>query len=243
MGDAPPISEDEAMAALMARNPSQPREESEVAKNIGVQLKHMELQSPSLSVRRRIRDISARLQPEKVIEVGSGIGHLSSWLLDLWEREDVRPLSYELVESGPKFGVILKRLLQRYSMVDGARVVVGKFEQLAAESAAWQAASSSISSQTAEASLGDAPLRIPADLIIIDVGDSSQCSCIRASLPLLSENGWIITIEPDVPGEDETDQDKIAAFQDWIDLIKEISQSRRMAFQPLTGGTLVVIGN
>ena len=243
MEDTATISQDEAIAALLARNPAQPRDEPEVAANIGVQLKHMELQSPSLSIRRRIRDICARLQPTGVIEVGAGIGHLSSWLLDLWQREDERPSSYELVEAGPKFGVILKRLLQRYSKVTGARVVVGKFEQLAAEATAWNAASSSISTQSAEASLGEAPLHLPADLVIVDVGESGLSNCIRAALPLLSNDGWLLTIEPEVPAEDETDQDKIEAFQEWIDLVKDVSQNRRMAFQPLTGGTIVAIGN
>ena len=75
------------------------------------------------------------------------------------------------------------------------------------------------------------------------MGESGQSNCIRAALPLLSDTGWLLTIEPEVPAEDETDQGKIEAFQEWIDLVKEVSQNRRMAFQPLTGGTIVAIGN
>ena len=38
----------------------------------------MELTSMPTGLRRRIRDIISRVQPKRVCEVGSGIGHLSA---------------------------------------------------------------------------------------------------------------------------------------------------------------------
>ncbi len=236
----------EALASILSRNLEQPREEPEVANNIGQQLLHMELTSAPLSIRRRIRDVVATLRPTRILEVGSGIGHLSAWLLDLWDRQEQPPESYELVESGSRFSVILKRLLQRYDATEWARVTVGRFEQLAAESQAWQAAASTAATETAAASLGSSPLQVPADLIIIDVGESVQSACIEAALPLLSKVGVLLTIEPEVP-TGEVDEDDVAAlaqlvsFQAWIDLIRELSNSHHLAFQPLTGGTLVAV--
>ena len=246
MGEENDIQMHEALASILSRNPKQPREEPEVANNIGQQLLHMELTSAPLSIRRRIRDVVATLRPTRILEVGSGIGHLSAWLLDLWERQSKTPESYELVESGARFSVILTRLLQRYDAADWARVTVGGFEQLAAESTAWQAAAATAVSQTAVASLGDSPLLVPADLIIIDVGESSQSACIEAALPLLSNAGVLLTIEPEVPiGEvdaaDVAAQAQIVSFQAWIDLIRQLSDSHHLAFQPLTGGTLVAV--
>ena len=238
----------EALASILSRNREQPREEPEVAHNIGQQLLHMELTSAPLSIRRRIRDVAATLRPARVLEIGSGIGHLSAWLLDLWEREGQSPESYELVESGVKFSVILKRLLQRYDATEWAKVKVGRFEQLAAETHAWQAAASTAVSQTAAASLGDSPLQIPVDLVIIDVGESAQSACIEAALPLLSKSGVILTIEPEVPTGEADEEDaaamsKVESFQAWINLIRDLSTSHHLAFQPLTGGTLVAVSS
>ena len=71
------LSIEDALAALMAKDPDMPREEPDVAASIGAQLEHMELTSMPTGLRRRIRDIVARVQPKRVCEVGSGIGHSS----------------------------------------------------------------------------------------------------------------------------------------------------------------------
>jgi hypothetical protein len=89
---------------LLSKSEVLSRNEPEVAANIGEQLKHMELQSLPLSVRRRIRDVIARVKPQNVVEVGAGIGHLSAWLYDLWQDEELQPERYVLVEGGGKFG-------------------------------------------------------------------------------------------------------------------------------------------
>jgi hypothetical protein len=77
------------------------------------------------------------------------------------------------------------------------------------------------------------------------VGEEKS-ECIRQALPLLSEGGIILTAEPEVPtddpaADDEFGQARIAAFQGWMDLIKELSSNHHLAFQPITGGTLVAI--
>ena len=69
------LSIEDALAALLANNPEQPRDEPEVAASIGAQLEHMELDAMPTSLRRRIRDIISRVQPARVCEIGSGIGH------------------------------------------------------------------------------------------------------------------------------------------------------------------------
>ena len=51
------LSIEDALAALMAKDPDMPREEPDVAASIGAQLEHMELTSMPTGLRRRIRDI------------------------------------------------------------------------------------------------------------------------------------------------------------------------------------------
>ena len=82
MGEGKGLQLDGALASLLAKDPSQPRKEPEIAANISTQLKHMELSALPLSMMRRIRDISHRIKPKIVIEVGAGIGNLSAWLFD-----------------------------------------------------------------------------------------------------------------------------------------------------------------
>ena len=72
---------------LLSKHEELVREEPQIAANIGEQLKHMDLESLPLTVRRRIRDVAARHKPANVVEVGAGIGHLSAWLFDLWQDE------------------------------------------------------------------------------------------------------------------------------------------------------------
>jgi len=245
MGDGKVLQLDEALASLLAKDSSQPRKEPEIAANISTQLKHMELSALPLSMMRRIRDIVHRIKPKAVIEIGAGIGNLSAWLFDLWQRESEQPESYELVESGPKFGIILNRLIKRYDADNWARSRVAKFAAISAEAKAWKLAAASSANVAAQGSMGDCPLNYPADLIIVDVGEDNS-ECIRQALPLLSDGGVILTAEPEVPTDDPAEDDefgqaRIAAFQGWMDLIKELSITHHLAFQPITGGTLVAI--
>ena len=59
---------EEVLAAVLAADNSLSRDEPEVAANIGQQLEHMGLTTWSISVRRRIRDSVARLEPKKIIQ-------------------------------------------------------------------------------------------------------------------------------------------------------------------------------
>ena len=72
---------EEVLSTLLTANNELSRDEPQVAANIGAQLEHMGLSTWSISVRRRIRDAISRIEPKNVIEIGSGIGHLSAWLI------------------------------------------------------------------------------------------------------------------------------------------------------------------
>ena len=145
------------MAALLSKNPDQPKDEPDVAASIGAQLEHMELDSMPTSLRRRIRDIISRVEPNRVCEVGSGIGHLSAWLLDHWSSNP-KPEHFDMIEAGGKFGVILTRLIRRYDSEVWAHIRVGDFESLCAELDSWNAANTT----TDEAAATTAPpLRAP----------------------------------------------------------------------------------
>jgi len=135
----------EILAQLLSKDADQPRHEPEIAANINEQLQHMGLSTWSISLLRRLRDALARQQPKRLLEVGSGIGHRSAWLLDLVERKVNSYDTYTLVEQGGKFGVILHRLLTRYDALNWASVVVGEPVQLAAEHQAWSLASATTS--------------------------------------------------------------------------------------------------
>ena len=241
------LSIEDALAALLAKNPDQPKDEPEVASSIGAQLEHMELDSMPTSLRRRIRDIIARVQPKRVCEVGSGIGHLSAWLVDHWSNNSP-PEHYDMIEAGGKFGVILTRLLRRYDAEDWAHVRVGEFESLCAELDSWQAANTTTDEVAATTS---PPLRAPYEIIIVDVGDIGRVSTIKRSFELLVPGGLILTAEPEVPvddvgeipetGPENADQARVAAFNEWTQFISEISQTNPVGFVPLFGGTLVGI--
>ena len=241
------LSIEDALAALLAKNPDQPKDEPEVASSIGAQLEHMELDSMPTSLRRRIRDIIARVQPKRVCEVGSGIGHLSAWLVDHWSNNSP-PEHYDMIEAGGKFGVILTRLLRRYDAEDWAHVRVGEFESLCAELDSWQAANTTTDEVAATTS---PPLRAPYEIIIVDVGDIGRVATIKRSLELLVPGGLILTAEPEVPvddvgeipetGPENADQARVAAFNEWTQFISEISQTNPVGFVPLFGGTLVGI--
>ena len=221
------------LAELLGPETTLSREEPEIATNIGIQLEHMGLTPRSISVLRRIRDIVARIRPRVILEVGGGIGHLSAWLFDLFEDEGTRPDRYAILEEGSRFAVIIKRLLDRYQADKYAEIIVGECVILTSEMAAWRMAGSD---------LGSAPLPPNTDLILVDAATPRLTEIIRSVLPLLSDGGLIITLEPNAPeGERDAEDPEVSGFNSWIELIKELDQSRDLAFLPLYGGTLVAI--
>ena len=234
-----------ALATLLSKDSARSRDEPEIAANIGAQLAHMEIKSWPISIRRRVRDIVGRLQPKRVCEVGAGIGHLSAWLMDMWEDEP-HPLSYQLVEAGGKFGVILYRLLERYSARGWAEVKVGRFEQLVAEQKAWEAANTSSVGNIALSDAREPILATPFDCIVVDVDIQSLVVCLKSALASISPGGIILTVEPEVPtgdfdDDDEVGQSVVEGFQKWIDFIHAVSSENDLAFQPVYGGTIVAI--
>ena len=241
------LSIEDALAALLANNPDQPRDEPEVAASIGAQLEHMELDSMPTSLRRRIRDIISRVQPARVCEIGSGIGHLGAWLLDYWSSTET-PEHFDLIEAGGKFGVILTRLVRRYDAEAWAHVRVGDFESLCAELDTWRAANTTTDDV---ASTSPPPLCAPYQIIIVDVGDIGRVAAIRRAFDLLVPGGLILTAEPEVPVDDVGDipqsgalnpeQARVVAFNEWVQFISEIGETHPVGFVPLFGGTLVGI--
>ena len=226
------------LSKLLDRNTDSSRDEPEVAANIGEQLKHMELKSLPISLRRRIRDVVAQIKPQNIVEVGAGIGHLSAWLFDEWETTEHTPSRYIMVEAGGKFGVILTRLIERYNASKWAQVVVGEWNEIIAEQRSWVAANTSSSENSM---ISKSPLPTNIDICIIDVGWENQNACIMGAVPLLGENSIILTSEPDVPDENETDENKIAAFNEWIVLVKMLNETHEIGFVPMFGGTLIGI--
>lgn len=223
---------------LLAKDGDQPRGEPEIAANIHEQLRHMGLSTWSISVHRRLRDAIARQEPQSLLEVGAAIGHRTAWLLDIVDRTK-RPLkALTLVEQGGKFGVILKRLLNRYDALAWSSVVVGEPLQLAAEHQAWSLASATGSE------LSDTPFEAAYDAIVVDGPSPVRAQLVRTYLPLLSPNGILYTVEPDMPtGEvDEEDAEGMAlvdGFNSWIEVVNETQSTHHVAFMPLFGGTLV----
>ncbi len=220
---------------VLSKSDETQRDEPEVAATIGTQLLHMNLESLPIALRRRIRDIGWRIEPNSVIEIGAGIGHLSSWMMDLWSEEQ-HPKNYFLVESGGKFGVILKRLVDRYEASDWAEVIVGDWREIISQ---FQSQKTS-GKNTLMPSLTET-LTNGVDMIIVDVGWKNHNDCIIASLPLLSECGILVCAEPEVPLETETNSEKIAQFNEWISLVKMVNSTHQMGFVPLFGGTVIGI--
>ncbi len=231
-------SERDALAWLMSEDENLTKEEPQLASAISQQLKHMELSSLDIVSIRRIRDVALRHNPKKIIEVGGGIGYLSSWILDIFSSQENKP-EYTIVESGNKFAAILLRLIQRFNAVEWAKIISMKFQELVGECNAWLLSNKAlINSSNLEAINSPAP--VPSDLIIIDVGSEEQVECIRDGLTILAKNGLLLTIEPPVPFEGASNE-HIDQFQNWIDLIREIKDSHRVAFVPLEKTTLVGI--
>jgi len=214
-----------------------PRDEPEIAANIHEQLQHMGLVSWPISVIRRVRDGVSKVSPQTVLEVGGGIGHRSAWLLDLFESQS-KPKRYDIVEQGNKFAVIIKRLIDRYEASSWTNIKVGELPTLAAETMAWKAAT------ITGLDSGDAPLSTSYDVIIVDEPTENLAKNIESSLPLLTQNGVLVTTEPMVPtGDvDEDDESKMATvsgFNNWIELIKTAQQQYYIAFVPVFEGTIV----
>ena len=146
---------EEVLAAVLAADNSLSRDEPEVAANIGQQLEHMGLTTWSISVRRRIRDSVARLEPKKIIQTGASIGHLTAWIFDHFEGKDGLE-EFQIIEEGNRFAVILSRLRERYSSVPSS-IVVGMPTLLTSELKAWNISK-----------IGDPPMIAKADAIIVD---------------------------------------------------------------------------
>jgi len=220
---------DEVLSALLAPAKELSRDEPEVAANIGIQIEHMGLETWSISVRRRIRDAVAKLEPKRIIEAGAGIGHLTAWLLDHFSGGN-GPDSFQIVEEGNRFAVILARLCERYSD-SPSRIIVGRPSTLVAEARAWNLAG---------AEIGDAPIGPKADCIIVHAQLATLSVEISALLTMLSPNGVLFTVEPTPPvGERDDSDPEVVGFNSWMELIRTTNDTHHLAFSPLFGGTIV----
>ncbi len=218
---------EDVLAAVLSADKELSRDEPEVAANIGKQLEHMGLSTWSISVRRRIRDAVARLQPKTIIQTGAAIGHLSAWILDHYEgRNDLE--KFQIIEEGNRFAVILARLCQRYSEVP-TNIVVGSPSLLTSELKAWTISK-----------VGDSPILERADAIIVDAPMERLAEDVGAMLPLLNSNGVLFTTEPTPPeGERNSDDQEVVGFNNWMELIRKSNETHHIAFAPLFGGTIV----
>ena len=220
---------EEVLSTLLTANNELSRDEPQVAANIGAQLEHMGLSTWSISVRRRIRDAISRIEPKNVIEIGSGIGHLSAWLMDHFES-NTSPEIFQMVEEGNRFAVILTRLKDRYSSVN-SKVIVGKTAILAGETKAWKLSGGIV---------GEPPLKENADAIIVNSQLDRIASDIESMLPLMSKNGVLLTVEPIPPVGDRAEDDpEVVGFNKWMELIKSTTENYHIAFMPIFGGTIV----
>ena len=237
---APPIDKAEALAQLLSADPLRARDEPEIAGNISTQLQHMGLSPWSISVHRRLRDALGRLKPNRIIEVGGGIGHRSAWVYDLFTVDGFTPERYDIIENGAKFAVILHRLMTRFEAEKYTKIVVGVLDSLVGETMAWKAASST------GLEVGDVPIQTEADAIIVDGKSSIRAKNVELMLPFLAPGGVLFTLEPDMPvGDvDADDIDGMAlvdGFNAWIELIQKCNDTHHIGFMPLFGGTLVAI--
>jgi predicted O-methyltransferase YrrM len=235
-----PPGKEAVLAHLLSADSNRSRDEPEIARNIGTQLQHMGLGTWSISILRRLRDALGRLQPKSILEVGAGIGHRSAWIYDIFEMDEQYPESYQIVEDGAKFAVIIRRLMQRHNADAYTSIVVGNIDTLVAESNAWVAASSS------GIEVGSPPLNPQHDAIIVDGVSENRSRHVESLLKFLSPNGVLFTVEPDMPLGDveESDVDgmrTVDGFNHWIQLIQRTTQTHHVAFMPLFGGTLVAM--
>lgn len=218
---------EDVLAAILAADKELSRDEPEVAANIGKQLEHMGLSTWSISVRRRIRDAIARVQPKSIIQTGAAIGHLTAWILDYFEGKNGVE-KFQIIEEGNRFAVILTRLCQRYSKVPTS-IVVGAPSLLTSELKAWNISK-----------VGDPPILENADVIIVDAPMERLAEDVSSLLPLLNKNGVLFTVEPEPPvGDREEDDPEVVGFNKWMDLIRDSNETHHIAFAPLFGGTIV----
>tara|TARA_Y100001934_G_scaffold280638_1_gene387878 strand:+ start:3310 stop:4104 length:795 start_codon:yes stop_codon:yes gene_type:complete len=249
----PQMNKRDMFEKLLSEDVNRSSVEPEIASAIGEQMLHMDLRQLPRSIRVRIRDITGRIPTKNTIIVGGGIGHLTAWLLDLWcgdlndNSNEVRkkPDTLRIIEEGGKFGVIIDRLIRRYSANNWAEVIVGSWSEVFAETQSWNAAAAALPD-----SARMAPLPQPIDLIIVDLPDEERVEASIAAFDLLSEDGILITLEPEVPtgdvgapevGDEKTPaQRKVESFNRWISFIHNIDMNHSAAFLELTGGTLAV---
>ena len=226
---------EELLASLLVAHPALSRTEPEIAANIATQLEHMGLEPRGVSLLRRIRDVVAKLEPNVLLEVGAGIGHLSAWLLDYFESSQTHPESYTIVEEGSRFAVIIKRLLGSSNAADWTEIIVGNPVIIAAETKAW-----SLSGTTSDKPI----LPEKCDCIIVNTTLVRSVETINSLIPLLNKGGLLLTTEPLAPsGERDSDDIEVVAFNNWIELIKRYNDSHQLAFMPIYGGTLVAFYN
>ena len=251
--ELPQMSEREMFEKLLSEDSKRGNEESQIASAIGEQMLIMDLQQLPRSVRARIRDIVGRIPAKNVIIVGAGIGHLTSWLMDLWCGDPANPPddtpdhpeTLRIIEEGGKFGVIIDRLLRRYDASSWAQVITNTWFEVFAENQSWNAAGATLP-QSARSTL----LPQPIDLIIIDLPETSRVEAAIKAFPLLSPGGVLITLEPQVPtgdvGEPMSGQEPtpaqvlVASFNQWMEFVQNVNLNHSAALVELTGGTLAV---
>ena len=249
----PTISQREMFEQLLGEDESRSASEPEIAAAIGEQMIHMDLRPLPRSIRKRIRDISARIPAKNVVIIGGGIGHLTAWMMDLWcgnpaDPESVgsgRPDSLRVIEEGGKFGVIIDRLLRRYDASNWAQVISDPWPEIAAETESWNAANATLPDIAKSA-----PLPQPIDLVIIDLPEVERAKVASSAFNLLSPGGVVMVLEPQVPtgdvGEPEQGsemtqaQQVVASFNEWIEFVQSVNSNHSAAFVELAGGTLGV---
>tara|TARA_B100000131_G_scaffold71875_2_gene68184 strand:- start:94 stop:921 length:828 start_codon:yes stop_codon:yes gene_type:complete len=249
----PTMSQREMFEQLLGDDESRSASEPEIAAAIGEQMIHMDLRPLPRSIRKRIRDISARIPAKNVVIIGGGIGHLTAWMMDLWcgnpaDPESVgsgRPDSLRVIEEGGKFGVIIDRLLRRYDASNWAQVISDPWPEIAAETESWNAANATLPDIAKSA-----PLPQPIDLVIIDLPEVERAKVASSAFNLLSPGGVVMVLEPQVPtgdvGEPEQGsemtqaQQVVASFNEWIEFVQSVNSNHSAAFVELAGGTLGV---
>ena len=249
----PTMSQREMFEQLLGEDESRSASEPEIAAAIGEQMIHMDLRPLPRSIRKRIRDISARIPAKNVVIIGGGIGHLTAWMMDLWcgnpaDPESVgsgRPDSLRVIEEGGKFGVIIDRLLRRYDASNWAQVISDPWPEIAAETESWNAANATLPDIAKSA-----PLPQPIDLVIIDLPEVERAKVASSAFNLLSPGGVVMVLEPQVPtgdvGEPEQGsemtqaQQVVASFNEWIEFVQSVNSNHSAAFVELAGGTLGV---
>ena len=244
-GGLPLFSQEEIMASLLAASENGDQE-PEIAANITQQMLHMELEPISRSMRARLRDIVVRLAPDHFIEVGAGIGQLSAWFHDAWE-DGGAPKSYAIVEEGQRFGVILQRVVERFSASDWCHVRVGPWDTMVSESIAWIAANASMPVEARSGSI----LPVPADVILVNTDWRGQVKDVERGFELLRPGGVLLTPEPLVPSSDVGDypegqpqndaQMRVEVFNHWIRLIQGWSSEHAIGIVEVKGGSIVAI--